>query len=101
MRNKIGIGHITLTLFLCSLLTVSCGKKEQAGVQAEPVYKDVLDKYCSQCHGVPANNDHTAEEWPNVVYRMIHHRKMEALSEPTEHELEEIIALLQSDERQP
>lgn len=36
----------------------------------------VLKEHCSSCHGAPSPVVHTAEEWPNIVYRMQEHRRM-------------------------
>ena len=31
----------------------------------------LFKQYCSQCHGLPALDTHTAEDWPRAVERMV------------------------------
>ncbi|HEB56375.1 MAG TPA: hypothetical protein ENI98_08735 [Gammaproteobacteria bacterium] len=38
----------------------------------------LLDRYCTQCHGLPGPGLHTASEWPTVVARM--NRRMQMMS---------------------
>jgi len=39
---------------------------------------NLLSRFCSQCHGVPAPGMHTADEWPVVVARM--NQRMQIMS---------------------
>ncbi len=68
----------------------------------------LLQTYCTQCHGLPAPGLHTAEEWPAVVARMNRrmrhmghmgmmggmHRRMHGVSAPSSDERDAILAYL-------
>lgn len=49
----------------------------------------VMKDNCASCHAAPSPAVHTAEEWPNVIYRMQEHRRMNgyALIIPEQQEL--------------
>ncbi len=38
----------------------------------------MMKEFCSDCHAPPSPLVHTAEEWPNVIYRMQERRRMKA-----------------------
>lgn len=50
---------------------ISLPEPESEGAQT-------VKKYCSGCHAPPSPLVHTAEEWPNVIYRMQERRRMKA-----------------------
>jgi len=50
---------------------ISLPEPESEGAQ-------VAKQFCSDCHAPPSPLVHTAEEWPNVIYRMQERRRMKA-----------------------
>lgn len=54
----------------------------------------VLKENCSSCHGAPSPSVHTAEEWPNTLYRMQEHRRMTGYSLIVPEELEQLLDYL-------
>lgn len=44
-----------------------------AGELPEPKTRGarLLERYCSQCHGIPSPGRHAAEEWPAILRRML------------------------------
>jgi hypothetical protein len=54
----------------------------------------ILKENCSKCHGAPGPAVHTAEEWPNVIYRMQEHRRMTGYSLIVPDELELLLDYL-------
>ncbi len=50
---------------------VKLPEPESAGVA-------MMKEFCASCHAPPSPTVHTAEEWPNVIYRMQERRRMEA-----------------------
>jgi len=66
----------------------------------------LIQRYCSQCHNLPAPGIHTAAEWPNVVARMNHRMQMMSgrggmwmmrnTKAPSEQELDTLIIYLQA-----
>lgn len=55
----------------------------------------MVKKFCSDCHAPPSPLAHTAEEWPNVLYRMQERRRMKAYELMSEHELDVTLKYLQ------
>ncbi len=51
--------------------------------------------YCSQCHGLPTADQHSAAEWPAVVDRMLVHMRENNKSAPSAAEKAEIIKFYQ------
>ena len=50
------------------------------------------EKYiCSQCHGLPTPDQHTALEWPAVINRMVGYMQANGKSMPDDKEREELI----------
>lgn len=66
----------------------------------------LIQRYCSQCHNLPAPGLHTAPEWPTVVARMNHRMQMMSdqggmwmmrdIEAPSQQELEALIKYLQA-----
>ena len=55
----------------------------------------VMKESCSSCHAAPSPGVHTAEEWPNVIYRMQEHRRMTGYTLIAPTELEPLLDYLQ------
>ncbi len=55
----------------------------------------VMKESCSSCHAAPSPGVHTAEEWPNVIYRMQEHRRMTGYTLIAPEELEPLLDYLQ------
>jgi hypothetical protein len=51
---------------------------------------------CTQCHGLPFPDKHSAAEWPNVIARMQAHMQANGKTMPTPQEQEEILKFYQS-----
>jgi len=81
-----------VSLFCFALALAGCDTPQQPAVSAnilpEPASEgaQVMKKFCSDCHAPPSPATHTAEEWPNVVYRMQERRRMKAYQMMDEHE---------------
>lgn len=55
------------------------------------------EKYiCSQCHKLPFPEQHTAEQWPAVVARMVEHMRVNNRTMPDAKEQQEIINFYQA-----
>ncbi len=55
------------------------------------------EKYiCSQCHGLPLADQHSAAEWPAVIDRMMGHIQANNKARPDDKEREEIIKFYQA-----
>ena len=52
-------------------------------------------QYCSDCHAPPSISVHTAEEWPNVIYRMQERRRMKAYNLMNDEERDTLVGYLQ------
>lgn len=67
---------------LLALLLAACELPQQSShtVLPEPESDgaQVMKQFCSDCHAPPSPAAHTAEEWPNVIYRMQERRRMKA-----------------------
>ncbi len=55
----------------------------------------VMKDNCSSCHAVPSPAVHTAKEWPNIIYRMQEHRRMNGYVLITPEELALLLDYLQ------
>jgi cytochrome c2 len=55
----------------------------------------VFTQTCIQCHVLPEPKQHTAEEWPNVVNRMLGHIAVRNKPMPRDDEIEQIITYLE------
>jgi len=55
----------------------------------------MMQKYCASCHAPPSTTVHTAEEWPNVIYRMQERRRMEAYELMSDEEVAVLVGYLQ------
>jgi len=68
-------------VILAGVIFSTAGKKmmhasdgaDKTVVLAEPdsAAAGLFKQYCSQCHGLPALDTHTAEDWPRAVERMV------------------------------
>ncbi len=67
---------------------ISLPEPESEGAQ-------LVKKFCSDCHAPPSPLVHTAEEWPNVLYRMQERRRMKAYTLMLEQEQEQVLNYLQ------
>ncbi len=54
-----------------------------------------FDAVCSQCHALPDPKQHTVEEWPAVVQRMVKNMRLMGKSVPDEETIETILGFLQ------
>lgn len=52
---------------------------------------ELLKTYCSNCHAAPHPSDHPADEWKNVIFRMI--VNMTKRAEPTPSDAEHALLL--------
>ncbi len=57
---------------------------------------DGFREACAGCHALPDPRQHTRDEWPEVVERMTRNMKFLDRAVPSDSELEQIIAFLQS-----
>jgi cytochrome c5 len=55
----------------------------------------VMKEGCSSCHAAPSPAVHTAEEWPNTLYRMQEHRRMNGYALITPEQLGVLLEYLQ------
>lgn len=77
-RNLLASAALLMLLAGCDLpqgnvTKVSLPEPESAGAK-------VMKDNCANCHAAPSPSVHTAGEWPNVIYRMQEHRRMNGLS---------------------
>lgn len=74
---------VVLLLFVSSLLA-GCELPQQQSRIVLPAPDSegaqLMKEFCSDCHAPPSPAAHSAREWPNVVYRMHEHRRMQAYS---------------------
>ena len=67
----------------------------------------LVNQYCTQCHGLPTPQQHTAEGWPPVVLRMhtrmqwMHTHSTMPIRAPTQADLQTIVAYLQQHATKP
>jgi cytochrome c2 len=54
---------------------------------------------CSQCHALPDPKQHTDDEWPAVVQRMVQNMKLMGKSVPDEETVETVLGFLQKHTR--
>lgn len=62
--------------------------------EPESVGAKVMKANCSSCHAAPSPAVHTAEEWPNTLYRMQEHRRMNGYALITPEQLEPLLDYL-------
>ncbi len=62
----------------------------QPGSAGAVLYK----QYCGQCHGLPALDSHTPEEWPRAVERMITNIASSGKQMPNDDERDLIVTYL-------
>ena len=60
----------------------------------------ILKEKCSECHGAPHPDNHTADQWPNVVKRMQMHRIKKAYGAIPENDEKTLISYLQKHAKQ-
>lgn len=88
-----------------ALLVAGCGIPAPSSqhpvqiVDANSQGAKLFVKFCSDCHAPPNVQTHSAEEWPNVVYRMQEQRRMKGLHLLTEDERAVLLAYLQQHAR--
>lgn len=83
-----------LVLFLSACdLPQATSKVELPDPQSEGA--QFVQKFCSDCHAPPSPSTHTAEEWPNIIYRMQERRRMKAFVLIGEHEQAVMLKYLQ------
>jgi len=58
-----------------------------------------FDVICSQCHALPDPKQHTGDEWPAVVQRMVQNMKLMSKSVPDEETVEMVLGFLQKHAR--
>ncbi len=58
-----------------------------------------FDMICSQCHALPDPKQHTGDEWPTVIQRMVENMKSMGKSVPDEKTVETILGFLQKHAR--
>lgn len=82
-----------------ALLLAACelpqGESKISLPEPESAGAKLVKKFCSDCHAPPSPMAHTADEWPNVLYRMQERRRMKAYSLMLEHEQEQMLDYFQ------
>lgn len=91
----------SLTILVLLLLVACSNKSSDATVTSQlpdgqSVGAKVMKKYCASCHAPPLPSSHPADEWPNVVYRMEHHRLMKGLDGMSSTERESLLSYLEN-----
>lgn len=71
------------------------GNSHQPGPEQQSHAAQAYQRYCSQCHALPAMTAHTAREWPEVVARMREHMMSQNKALPDNEQLGQIIDYLQ------
>lgn len=61
----------------------------------------LFKKFCGQCHGLPALDTHTAEDWPRSVERMMMNIAASGKQLPSENESRLIVSYLVKHAQQP
>ena len=88
-----------VSIVLLGMLLTACelpqGESKITLPEPESPGAKLVKKFCSDCHAPPSPKVHTAKEWPNVIYRMQEHRRMNAYSPMLDHELEQMLDYLQ------
>lgn len=91
-RNTMGV------VALLALASGCDGSMGEAGKAALPEPGShgamIMKGNCSSCHAAPSPAVHTAEEWPNVIYRMQEHRRMTGYVLIPPDELEQLLSYL-------
>ncbi len=94
LRSKVWI------IGVCVALLSACDSHEEmhraALPDADSPGAQLEQKYCADCHAPPLPNKHTAQEWPNVVYRMQDRRRDHALPNIPDEERAVLIEYLQA-----
>lgn len=92
-RNVVAAGALLVLATGCEIPHGGASKvvlpePESAGAQ-------VLKENCSSCHAAPSPSVHTAKEWPNVIYRMLEHRRMRSFGPIAPADQEQLLDYLQ------
>jgi len=59
----------------------------------------LFTQYCSQCHALPDPTQHTGDEWPAVIQRMVNNMESMGQSVPDEETIETILGFVQKHAR--
>ena len=94
MLNRNLIVAVALLVLLAGCDTSSDKTSKVVLPEPDSAGAQLLKANCSSCHGAPSPAVHTAEEWPNVVYRMQEHRRMRSYGPIAPEDLEQLIAYL-------
>jgi len=94
MPNRNLIAVLVLLALLSGCEMPQGGASKVVLPESDSLGAQVLKENCSKCHGVPSPAVHTAEEWPNVIYRMQEHRRMTGYSLIVPEELELLLDYL-------
>lgn len=78
-----------------ALIAVASGEIPEAGGEDAALFR----QKCSRCHALPAPDQYTAADWPDVVNRMQQHMKTMHIPLLTDQEVSEISRYLQRNAR--
>jgi cytochrome c5 len=85
------------TLLLATVSSVTaCDNSSDHRVGNSPSGFALTEKFCSQCHAAPEPRQHTADEWPEVIARMLDHMQRSGRAMPGPDQLEKIVDYLQA-----
>lgn len=89
-----------IVVMISTMMLGGCGKgadsrAELDKLQAKPGYREARI-YCTQCHKLPAAEQHVSAAWPAVITRMEGHMQKNNRKIPTEQDREAIIGFFQS-----
>jgi len=91
---KAAIAVMFLAMFISGCGKSADSREAQEKLKLVPGYREAR-VFCTQCHKLPASNQHVPAAWPGVVTRMEGNMRANNRKVPTQQEREAIIGFFQ------
>lgn len=97
MRSSLSAGLVGSAVLLMS----ACGSNEMPQSKPTPIPEmesaggQLMKEHCANCHAPPQPNTHTADEWPNVIYRMSEKLRLKGYPPMSQEEIQTLVTYLQ------
>ena len=92
---KAAIVVMFLAIFISGCGKSADSREAQEKLKLIPGYREAR-VFCTQCHKLPASNQHVPAAWPGVMARMEGHIRANKRKMPDQQEREAIIGFFQS-----
>lgn len=92
---KAAIAVMFLAMFISGCGKSADSREAQEKLKLIPGYREARI-FCTQCHKLPASNQHAPAAWPGVIVRMEGNMRANNRKVPTQQERKAIIGYFQS-----